>query len=335
MKPLLRALGGEIVTPPPVWLMRQAGRFLPEYQEVRAKAGGFLNLVYSPELAAEVTLQPVKRFGMDAAILFSDILIVPQMLGQQLEFAEGEGPKLGPLEIDKLKKEGFEEHAKPVWETVRRVKEQLPENCALIGFAGSPWTVACYMIEGGGSDTFDNARQFARSRPADFEKLIDRIITATLVYLEGQIEAGAEVIQLFDSWAGKCDNFQRWVIEPTAALVMILKSKYPKIPIIGFPRLASQQHMASYGVYTGVNCVGLDQSIDLDWATQSLARRTTLQGNLDPELLIRGGDEMRAGVDKILQHAKQRPWIFNLGHGVDKTTPPEHVAELIAQIRAG
>lgn len=335
MKPLLRALAGEIVTPPPVWLMRQAGRFLPEYQEVRAKAGGFLNLVYNPDLAAEVTLQPVRRFGMDAAILFSDILVVPQMLGQQLEFVEGEGPKLGPLDINTLKQSGFEEIASPVWETVKRVKAQLPDECALIGFAGSPWTVACYMIEGGGSDTFDNARQFARSRPADFEKLIDRIINATLFYLEGQIEAGAEVIQLFDSWAGKCDNFQRWVTEPTAALVMILKSKYPKIPIIGFPRMASQQHLSTYGVYSGVNAIGLDTTADLDWATASLAKRTTLQGNLDPQLLIKGGDEMKAATARILDYAKQRPWIFNLGHGVDKTTPPEHVAQLVAQIRAG
>lgn len=334
MKTLLRALAGEIVTPPPVWLMRQAGRFLPEYQEVRAKAGGFLKLVYTPELAAEVTLQPVRRFGMDAAILFSDILVVPQMLGQQLEFVEGEGPKLGPLNIDALKQSGFEEFSAPVWETVKLVKAQLPDACTLIGFSGSPWTVACYMIEGGGSETFENARQFARSKPAEFEKLIDRIITATLVYLEGQIEAGAEVIQLFDSWSGKCDNFQRWVVEPTAALVMILRAKYPKIPIIGFPRLASQQHLGAYGIHTGVSAIGLDTTVDLDWATSSLAKRATLQGNLDPELLIKGGEDMKAGIEKILGYAKQRPWIFNLGHGVDKTTPPEHVAELVKIIRS-
>lgn len=334
MKPLLRALAGETVTPPPVWLMRQAGRFLPEYQEVRKKAGGFLDLCFNPDLAAEVTLQPVKRFGMDAAILFSDILVVPHLLGQKVEFIEGEGPKLGPLDISSLKEDGFEAAAQPVWDTVKKVKAQLPPECTLIGFAGSPWTVACYMIEGGSSATFENARNFARSKPAEFERLVDRIITATLVYLEGQIEAGAEVIQLFDSWSGKCDNFQRWVTEPTAALVMILKAKYPKIPIIGFPRLAGQQYLASYGVHTGLNGIGLDPTVDLDWATQHLARKAALQGNLDPALLVKGGPEMKAAVDNILAHAKKRPWIFNLGHGVEKETPPEHVAELVKMVRS-
>lgn len=334
MKPLLRVLQGEIVSPPPVWLMRQAGRFLPEYQEVRAKAGSFLNLCFNPELAAEVTLQPVRRFGVDAAILFSDILVVPHLLGQKVEFVEGEGPKLGELDIDALKTEGFEEAAAPVWETVKRVKAQLPEECALIGFAGSPWTVACYMVEGGGSKTFEKTRQLARAKPAEFEKLMDRIITATLVYLEGQIEAGAEVIQLFDSWASKCEGFQRWVIEPTAALVMVLKAKYPKIPIIGFPRAVSQPYMASYAVHTGINGISLDQTVDLKWASDTLARKAALQGNLDPEVLIRGGEEMKAAAENILAYAKQRPWIFNLGHGVEKTTPPEHVAELIRIIRS-
>lgn len=334
MKPLLRALAGEIVTPPPVWLMRQAGRFLPEYREVRAKAGGFLDLCFNSDLAAEVTLQPVKRFGVDAAILFSDILVVPHLLGQQVEFVEGEGPKLGPLDVDALKTDGFEQAAQPVWDTVKKVKAQLPPECALIGFAGSPWTIACYMVEGGSSATFEKAKSFSRAKPADFEKLIDRIITATLVYLEGQIEAGAEVIQLFDSWAGKCDNFQRWVVEPTAALVMILKAKYPKVPIIGFPRMVSTQYLSSYGVHTGLNGISLDESVDLEWATASLARKAALQGNLDPQLLIKGGPEMKAAVKKILGYASQRPWIFNLGHGVDKTTPPEHVAELIKLVRA-
>jgi len=335
MKPLLKALAGEVVYPPPVWLMRQAGRFLPEYRATREQAGSFLGLAFNPELAAEVTLQPVRRFGMDAAILFSDILVVPHLLGQELTFVEGEGPKLGPLDINALKQQGFEEGAAPVWETVKRVKAQLPENCTLIGFAGSPWTVACYMIEGGGSETFEKARHLARSNPAEFEKLIDRIITATLVYLEGQIEAGAEVIQLFDSWASKCDNFQRWVTEPTAAIVMILKAKYPHIPIIGFPRKASQQQLATYGVHTGVNGISLDQDVDLDWATSTLARKAALQGNLDPDLLIKGGAEMEAATRNILEHAKKRPWIFNLGHGVDKTTPPEHAEQLLKIIRAG
>ena len=332
VKKILSVLSGHTETPPPLWLMRQAGRYLPEYLELRAKAGSFLNLVYNPEMAAEVTLQPVRRYAMDAAILFSDILVVPQILGQQVEFTEGEGPKLGPLDINTLATDISK--AKPVFETVRKVKAALPPETTLIGFAGSPFTIAAYMIEGGGSDTFDRTRDVSRANPAAFEKLIDKIISATLDYIEGQVDAGAEVIQLFDSHAAQANNFQRWVVEPTAALVMILKAKYPKLPIIGFPRGASTQGLQSYAIHTGVDCIGLDTNVNLEWAAANLPKRVALQGNLDPQLLIKGGDEMKAAIDAILKHAKTRPWIFNLGHGVDKQTSPDHVAALVKQVRS-
>jgi uroporphyrinogen decarboxylase len=331
MKKLLSVLSGKIEMPPPVWLMRQAGRYLPEYRELRTKAGTFLDLVFNPDLSAEITLQPVRRYGMDAAILFSDILVVPHLLGQKLEFVEGEGPKLGPLDINTLNCDISK--AEPVFETVRKVKANLPEDCTLIGFAGSPYTVAAYMVEGGSSDTYDKTRDFSRANPAAFEKLIDKIIGATLDYLEGQIAAGAEVIQLFDSHSGTANNFQRWVVEPTAAIVMILKAKYPKLPIIGFPRGAGS-HLSTYAVYTGVDALGLDQSIKLDWIADNVPKRVVLQGNLDPQLLIKGGPEMLAATDEILELAAKRPWVFNLGHGIDKTTPPEHIADLVKHIRS-
>jgi uroporphyrinogen decarboxylase len=330
MKKLLAALQGQIQTPPPLWLMRQAGRYLPEYQAVRAKAGGFLDLVFNPELAAEVTLQPVHRFGMDAAILFSDILVVPHLLGQQVEFIEGEGPKLGELDVNKLACDI--KKAEPVFETVRKVKAQMPEGCTLIGFAGSPFTVAAYMIEGGGSQDFERTRNIARGNPAAFEKLIDKIIGATLDYVEGQVAAGAEVIQLFDSHCQHANNFQRWVVEPTAAIVMILKAKYPKLPIIGFPRGAGA-YLSGYAVHTGVDALGLDQGVDLKSASEHLPKKTVLQGNLDPALLVKGGEPMQTAVREILLQMKNRPFIFNLGHGVEKETPPEHVAELVKLVR--
>lgn len=333
MKPLLETLLGKNTTPPPLWLMRQAGRYLPEYREIRAKAGSFLDLVYNPELAAEVTLQPIRRFGFDGAILFSDILIVPHMLGQEVTFKEGEGPQLGELDIDRLTAEGWKDKASRVWETVSRVKAALPEQTTLIGFAGSPWTVACYMVEGGSSPDFAKAKAFARSKPAQFEKLMDRIINCTLDYVEGQVEAGAEAIQLFDSWAGRCDGFQRWVVEPTAAIVHILKARYPKLPIIGFPRLISQQYMTSYTAHTSVNALSLDETVDLDWASKSIQRHVVLQGNLHPDVLLKGGDELKAAVDKIKQHAAERPWIFNLGHGITKETPVAHVEQLVKLVR--
>ncbi len=312
--------------------MRQAGRYLPEYQAVREQAGGFLALCLNPELAAEVTLQPVRRFGMDAAILFSDILIVPHMLGQEVSFVEGEGPKLGPLDIDALRPDV--EKVAPVFETVRRVRQGLPDDATLIGFAGSPWTVACYMLLGQGKiEDFSEVTRFSHSQPSAFEKLIDRIVDATLTYLEGQIEAGAEVIQLFDSWAGKCENVHRWIIEPTAAIVMILKSKYPKLPIIGFPRLLGPKHLASYVIQTGLTGLSLDTHVDLSWAVENLSHRTVLQGNLDPALLQEGGKEMAAAVKNILRVTDGHPFIFNLGHGITKDTPPEHVAELLSLVR--
>lgn len=333
MKPLLEVLQGKPLTPPPLWLMRQAGRYLPEYRETRQKAGSFLDLCYNPDLASEVTLQPITRYGFDGAILFSDILIVPKLLGQELTFVEGEGPKLGPLDIDGLETSNWREKAAPIFETLRKVKAKLPEQTTLIGFAGSPWTVACYMIEGGGSQNFEKARSLARANAARFEKLIDWIIAATLEYIEGQIEAGAEVIQFFDSWAGKCDNVHRWVIEPTAALCMILHAKYPKLKIIGFPRLLSAQQLVPYAAHTGVNGLSLDPNIDMEWAAATLPRHIVLQGNLDPALLKAGGKEMKEAIEKIITQMKGRAFIFNLGHGIDKDTPPENVAELVKIVR--
>lgn len=334
MKPLLAALQGDVRTPPPVWLMRQAGRYLPEYRAVREKAGDFLTLCFTPELAAEVTLQPVRRFGMDAAILFSDILVVPHMLGQQVTFVEGEGPHLGPLDISALSADVA--RVQPVFETVRRVKEALPPDVALIGFAGSPWTVACYMVEGRNKgDKFAEVCRMSHADPSGFEKLMDKLIDATLTYLEGQVEAGAEVIQLFDSWAGFCDNPQRWIIEPTMAIVTILHSRYPKLPVIGFPRSLGGKYLNSYAVQTGVTALSLDTQVNMAWAAQNISRRITLQGNLDPTLLREGGETMDQAVTSILDAVKGHPFIFNLGHGIHKDTPPEHVARLVEQIRRG
>ena len=333
MKPLLSVLSGNPLTPPPLWLMRQAGRYLPEYRELREKAGDFLSLCLNPDMAAEVTLQPVRRFGVDAAILFSDILVVPYMLGQEVTYQEGEGPKLGPLDIQTLKPDP--QKIAPIYETVKKVKSALPENCTLIGFAGSPWTVACYMIEGKSGTDFPEARRMSRADPAAFEKIMDKVIDATLTCLEGQIEAGAEVIQLFDSWAGKCDNPQRWVMEPTAAIVMILKAKYPHIPIIGFPRNLGPKYLNSYAIQTSVNAVSLDQSADLAWAATALPKKVALQGNLDPDILREGGEKMEEAVKNILHSVENHPFIFNLGHGINKETPPENVARLVELVRRG
>lgn len=330
MNKFLSVLTDHCVMPPPFWLMRQAGRYLPEYRELREKAGGFLNLCLNPELATEVTLQPLRRFDMDAAILFSDILIVPHMLGQDVTFTEGEGPKLGPLDVNALNPDI--KKVEPIFETVRRVKSQLNEDKALIGFAGSPWSVACYMLkrEGAGVN-FREINPVAARDPAGFERLIDKIIDATLIYLEGQIEAGADVIQLFDSWAGSCDNVQRWVIEPTAAIVMILRSKYPKLPIIGFPRQLGVKYLNTYAVQTAITAISLDQGVDMAWAVEAISRKVVLQGNLDPELLRKGGVEMEQAIQNILSLTQKRPFIFNLGHGINKDTPVENV-EALAQL---
>lgn len=342
-KPLLRALAGETVWPPPAWLMRQAGRYLPEYRAVRAQAGDFIALCTAPDLAAEVTLQPIRRYGMDGAILFSDILIVPWALGQPLRFAEGEGPVLAPLRdaaaVAGLDLSRVAERAAPIFETVRRVRAGLAAEAprtALIGFAGSPFTVACYMVEGHGSRDFAAARGMAYRDPALFGRLIRTIQDATVEYLLAQAEAGAEALMLFDSWAGMLPpgQFRRWVIEPTTSIVRALKKRHPALPIIGFPRLAGPM-LADYADRTGVQCVAMDTAMDPRWAASVVPKTMALQGNLDPLSLIAGGVAMETEARGILGAMRGRPFIFNLGHGIEKTTPPEHVAALMRIVRGG
>jgi uroporphyrinogen decarboxylase len=337
-KPLLRSLRGEIVSPPPIWLMRQAGRYLPEYRELRGKAGGFLDLCLTPELAAEATLQPIRRFGLDAAILFSDILIVPHGLGQQLEYRDGEGPVLAPIrsirEFDRLDGRDLAERVAPVWRTVKRVKAALDSHTALIGFAGAPWTVAAYMVEGGASRDFAAVKGWAVSDPQGFATLIDRLVEATILYLRGQVTAGADAIQLFDSWAGVlCESeFRRWVIEPTRKIVTALRTDFPDLPIIGFPRGAGLKY-AAYFRDTGVTALSFDPTVPLGIAHAMLQAIGPVQGNLDPVILLEGGVAMARETAAILENLCGAPFIFNLGHGVLPNTPPYHVRQLVAQVR--
>ncbi len=338
-KPFLSALAGRPCERPVFWLMRQAGRYLPEYREARAKAGSFLDLCYNPELATEVTLQPIRRYGMDAAILFSDILVVPHALGQPLAYLEGEGPKLDPIRdaggLSRLSPERLHETLAPVYETVSRLAAALPAETALIGFAGSPWTVACYMVEGGGSKDFAHVRQWAYADPEGFQRLLDLLVEVTGEYLSSQIAAGAEAVQLFDSWAGALPSalFQRCVVEPTRRIVATLKARHPTIPIIGFPRGAGLLY-EGYAEDAGVDAIGLDTTVPPVWAAQRLQTRLPVQGNLDPVLLVVGGEPMRKAAHEILEAFSGRPFVFNLGHGVLQTTPPEHVAELARLLRA-
>jgi uroporphyrinogen decarboxylase len=332
-KPLLRTLAGEALDPPPWWLMRQAGRYLPEYREVRAKAGDFVTLCLTPDLAAEVTLQPVRRFGMNAAILFSDILLVPRALGQRLSF-ENDGPKLEPIsDIVALGAADLAMLA-PVGEAVRRVRRDLPEQTVLIGFAGAPWTVSTYMVEGGTSRDFHRVKSLAYRDPAGFDGLIEKIAEATLAFLTLQIEAGVEVVQLFDSWAGALspEGFARWVITPTKRLVMALKARFPSVPIIGFPRAAGWLY-ERYAAETGVDAVSLDTGVPADLVRDRLQSHVALQGNLDPVMLVVGGEGMRLAVRQLRATLGRGPYIFNLGHGILPETPPEHVAELAGLLR--
>jgi uroporphyrinogen decarboxylase len=342
-KPLLRALTGEAVWPPPLWLMRQAGRYLPEYRAVREKAGGFIALCTDPDLAAEVTLQPIRRYGMDGAILFSDILMVPWALGQKLRFAEGEGPVLDPLRdaraVAGLRPEMLRDRAAPIFGTVRRTRAVLAVNhpgTTLIGFAGSPWTVAAYMVEGHGSRDFHTARGMAFGHPTLFAALIATLEAATTDYLLAQIEAGAEAVMLFDSWAGMLppNQFRRWVIEPTVTIVRAVKAAHPAIPVIGFPRLAGPL-IGEYGARTGVDAVAMDTAMDPRFAAAAVPQHTALQGNLDPLALVAGGAALETEARTILAAMRGRPYVFNLGHGIEKVTPVENVAELVRVVRGG
>ncbi len=338
-KPFLAALSGQVLDRPPFWLMRQAGRYLPEYRKVRQQAGSFLDLCLSPDQACEVTVQPLRRYGMDAAILFSDILMVPYGLGQRLDYVEGEGPQLEPItaasDLVRLSTDGFHHRLAPVYQTVRQVLKALPDHTALIGFAGSPWTVACYMVQGGGSKEWDKVKGFAYRDPIGFAALIALLETVTVDYLAAQIEAGAEAVQLFDSWAGILppNPFRRLVIEPTRRIVAALKHRFPDVPIIGFPRGAGVM-IEAYLLETGIDAVALDTTVPPAWAASRLQVHRPVQGNLDPILVVAGGNTMATEVDEILRALSGGPFIFNLGHGVAQVTPPDHVGHLADLIRS-
>ena len=335
-KKLLNVLKGNHETVPPVWLMRQAGRYLPEYRALRAEKGGFLELAYDSDCAAEITLQPIRRFGFDGAILFSDILVIPHAMGQDLWFETGEGPRLAPP----LKDHDFEklvpapERLHPVFETVRKVKAGLSPETTFLGFAGSPWTVATYMVAGQGSKDQSDARRMAYGHPERFGLLIDSIVEATVDYLSGQIEAGVDAVQLFDSWAGSLSpaQFEDWVIAPNARIVAALKQLHPDTPIIGFPKGAGGK-LPDYAAKTGVDAIGVDETVDPDWANAVLPNGMPVQGNLDPLALIAGGYALEHAATRILNAFADRPHVFNLGHGILPDTPIEHVEKLLNLVR--
>ena len=334
---LLDTLNGTRSSQVPLWLMRQAGRYLPEYRALREQKGGFLAMAYDSEAAAEITLQPIDRFGFDGAILFSDILIVPHALGQDLEFLAGEGPKLSPrlvdASLDALERDPS--RYEPIYETVRLCRQRLPEGVTMLGFAGSPWTVATYMVAGEGSRDQHEARALAYRDPGALQAIIDAIVEQTITYLSGQIQAGAEAVQLFDSWAGSLapDEFERWVIAPNARIVAALAQLHPDTPVIGFPK-GSGEKLPAYARETGVKAVGVDETLDPAWVARELPDGMAVQGNLDPLLLLAGSDELERRVATILDAFADRPHVFNLGHGIDRRTPIAHVERLIAAVRA-
>jgi len=333
---LVSALTGRTVDPPPIWLMRQAGRYLPEYRAVRAKAGSFLDLCLNPEFAAEVTLQPLRRFDLDAAIVFSDILMVPYALGQKVEFVEGEGPKLKPLreakDLARLDQVSVEERFAPVYETLARTVPELPDGVPVIGFCGAPWTVATYMV-GGGKDQAA-ARFWAYRDPASFQELIDLLVETSIGYLRGQVKAGAGALQIFDSWAGSLpnDEFACWCSYPTRAIVAGVKATYAEIPIIGFPRGCGAS-AESYAQETKVDAISCDTSMSLAYMRETLQNRLAVQGNLDPLLLVTGGAHLERRTKEILDLLSGGPFVFNLGHGILPETPPEYVARLVELVK--
>ena len=334
--PLLDTLKGAKPDIAPVWLMRQAGRYLPEYRELRAEKGGFLELVYDSEAAAEITVQPIRRFGFDGAILFSDILIVPHAMGQGLAFLAGEGPHLSPTLLEAQLSDFTEakERFDPVYETVRLTRSMISDQVTMLGFAGSPWTVATYMIAGQGSKDQGPARLLAYQDPARMQAILDAIITVSVEYLRGQIDAGAEAVQLFDSWAGSLapDEFERWVIAPNAAITAQLKQSHPDTPVIGFPK-GSGAKLPAYARETGVDAIGMDETLDPAWVHAQLPDGMPVQGNLDPLLVEAGGPMLPKRVHAILDAFEDRPQVFNLGHGIGQFTPIEHVHELLKAVR--
>lgn len=338
-KTILRALAGETQPVPPIWMMRQAGRYLPEYRATRAQAGDFLSLCYNPDLAAEVTLQPIRRYGFDAAILFADILLVPQALGLDLWFVTGEGPLLStattPAEVAALKPTpAIHDTLSPIYETVRILRRELPAETTLIGFAGAPWTVATYMIAGRGTKDQGPARALLTADRATFAALIDRVTDATIEYLSAQIEAGAEVVKLFDSWAGSLrgPDFDDFAVAPAAKIIAALKARHPAVPVIAFPREAGPRY-AGFARATGADCVALDNSVDATWAAQNVQRDGCVQGNLAPQHMVTGGQALVDETRRIVRAFSGGPHIFNLGHGITPDADPENVALMVRTVR--
>lgn len=338
-KTILRALAGETLETPPIWMMRQAGRYLPEYKATRAKAGDFLSLCYTPELAAEVTLQPIRRFGFDAAILFADILLVPQALGADLWFVTGEGPRLSTIttaaELDALKPaDDIHEHLGPVYETVGILAKELPKETTLIGFAGAPWTVATYMIAGKGTPDQGPAHALKAENPAVFDALIEKITEATIHYLSAQVEAGAEVVKLFDSWAGSLQgpDFDRYAIQPMRRITAALKERHPGIPVIAFPRGAGERFEGAHAAI-GADCIALDDGVSAEWAARHVQPEGCVQGNLASSHMVTGGDALVAETRRIVDAFSGGPHIFNLGHGITPDADPENVQLMIDTVR--
>ncbi len=335
-KPLLRVLNGTRSERPPTWLMRQAGRYLPEYRALRAEKGGFLALATDPIAATEVTLQPIRRFGFDGAILFSDILMVPWALGQELSFGVGEGPRLAPPLADAALESlaALPARLDPVYATVRGVAAALPVETTFLGFAGSPWTIATYMVAGQGSRDQEATRRYAYADPQAFAAIVDAVVAMTIDYLAGQIAAGVEAVQLFDSWAGSLspEQFERWVIAPNRAIVDGVRARCPGVPIIGFPKGAGGK-LAAYAAGTAVDAIGLDETVDPLWADAVLPPALPVQGNLDPLALLTGGVALDRGIDRVLAAFPERPHVFNLGHGIGQHTPIAHVEQLLQRVR--
>lgn len=334
---MLDVLKGKAHFPPPLWMMRQAGRYLPEYRETRRRAGSFLDLCYDPDLAVEVTLQPIERFGFDASILFSDILVVPHALGRDVRFEEGRGPLLTPItapEIAALESKLFHVNLEPVYETVRRLRARLPDETTLIGFCGAPWTVATYMIAGHGTPDQAPARLFAYREPAAFQRLLKVLADHSAAYLIRQIEAGADVVQIFDSWSGVLDDasFEQFCVQPVAEIVRQIRAVHPDVPIIGFPKGAGARYQ-TYRQKTGVTGLGIDWTVPLE-AAKDLQRLGAVQGNLDPLRLVAGGKALSDGVEAILEALGEGPLIFNLGHGITPETPIAHVEAMVRQVRS-
>ena len=336
IRKIVSVLEGRTIAPPPIWLMRQAGRYLPEYRETRAEAGSFLDLCYSPKHAVEVTLQPIRRYGFDAAILFSDILVIPDALKRNVRFVQGEGPRMDPIDpadIDRLETDGVLDHLQPVMETVRRLRQELPAETSLLGFCGAPWTVATYMIAGQGTPDQAPARLFAYRHPAAFERLLTVLADISAEYLIGQIDAGADAVQIFDSWAGVLgeDEFRRYAVEPVARIIRRVRSERPGAKVIAFAKGAGM-NLRTYRQQTDANAIGLDWTVPLSFAAE-LQKDGPVQGNLDPMRVVAGGRALEEGIDAILDALGNGPLIFNLGHGITPEADPEHVSDLVRRVR--